>query len=39
VAAMDMLRKRVQDVNIILGDGKKIVTEKEKEVRKKLRGT
>jgi len=38
VTAMDMLRKRVQDVNIILGDGKKVITEKEKLVREKLRG-
>jgi N-acetylneuraminate synthase len=38
VHAMNMLRKRVQDIGIILGNGEKIVTEKEKEVRKKLRG-
>lgn len=38
VVAMDMLGKRVRDVNIILGDGKKIITEKEKLVREKLRG-
>lgn len=38
VGAMDMLRKRICDVDAVLGDGKKIVTEKEKEVRKKLRG-
>lgn len=38
VLAMDMLRKRIKDVDKILGDGIKKVTEKEKEVRKKLRG-
>jgi len=38
VNAMDLLRKRLKDVDIVLGDGKKIVTEKEKKVREKLRG-
>ena len=38
VLAMDMLRKRIKDINSILGDGVKKVTEKEKEMRKKLRG-
>jgi glucose-1-phosphate cytidylyltransferase len=38
VHAMDLLRKRIKDVDVILGTGNKIVTETEKEVRKKLRG-
>jgi N-acetylneuraminate synthase len=38
VLAMDMLKKRIKDIDSILGDGVKIVTEKEKEIRKKLRG-
>ena len=38
VHAMDMLMKRMKDVNKILGDGVKRITEKEKEIRKKLRG-
>jgi len=38
VLAMDMLRKRVKDIDLVLGDGIKKVTEKEKEMRKKLRG-
>lgn len=38
VTAMDLLRKRVSDVNIILGSGEKIITEKERPVREKLRG-
>jgi N-acetylneuraminate synthase len=38
VHAMDMLAKRIKDVNLVLGDGIKKVTEKECEVRKKLRG-
>lgn len=38
VHAMDMLRKRIAEVNIVLGDGIKKVTGKEIEVRKKLRG-
>ncbi len=38
VHAMDLLRKRIKDVNDFLGDGNRVVTEGEKEVRKKLRG-
>lgn len=38
VLAMDLLRKRIKDINKVLGDGKKIVTESEKRIRKKLRG-
>lgn len=38
VHAMDMLRKRIKNVDIILGDGVKKLTEKEIEIRKKLRG-
>lgn len=38
VIGMDLLRKRIRNVNLILGDGQKKVTEKEKEIRKKLRG-
>lgn len=38
VAAMAMLHGRMRDVLLMLGDGEKIITEKEKEVRKKLRG-
>jgi len=38
VHAMDMLYKRIRGVDIILGDGQKRITEKEMEVRKKLRG-
>lgn len=38
VLAMDMLRKRIKDIDLILGDGVKTITESEKEVRKKLRG-
>lgn len=38
VHAMDMLRKRIKNVDLILGDGIKKLTEKELEVRKKLRG-
>lgn len=38
VHAMDMLRKRIKDINIFLGDGIKKLTDKELEVRKKLRG-
>ncbi|MBU1863863.1 MAG: N-acetylneuraminate synthase family protein [Candidatus Omnitrophica bacterium] len=35
---MDMLYKRIRDVNTILGDGKRTVTESETIIRKKLRG-
>jgi len=38
VHAMDMLYKRIRGVDVILGDGQKRITEKEMEVRKKLRG-
>jgi len=39
VAAMAMLQGRLKDVLVMLGDGKKVFTEKEKVVRKKLRGS
>ena len=38
VHAMDMLRKRLEDVDKMMGDGQKRVTESEKKVRLKLRG-
>lgn len=38
VAAMAMLHGRINEILVMLGDGKKVITEKEKEVRKKLRG-
>lgn len=38
VHAMDMLCKRIKGVNVFLGDGLKRITEREMEVRKKLRG-
>lgn len=38
VHAMDMLYKRIRGVDVILGDGQKRITQKEMEVRKKLRG-
>lgn len=38
VAAMDMLRGRMKEILLMLGNGNKIITEKEKIVRKKLRG-
>lgn len=38
VAAMDLLRGRMKDILVMLGDGQKTVTSKEMEVRKKLRG-
>lgn len=38
VAAMAMLQGRMKEVLVMLGDGKKSITEKEKEVRRKLRG-
>ena len=38
VLAMDMLQKRVQDVNLIMGEPKKVVTESEISIRHKLRG-
>ena len=39
ILAMDMLYKRVQDINAIMGDTNKIVTESEVSIRKKLRGS
>ena len=38
VMAMDILHKRVKDVNTILGSATKTVTESEIPIRKKLRG-
>lgn len=38
VHAMDMLRKRINEVDMIIGDGVKKLTPEEMEVRKKLRG-
>ncbi len=38
IHAMDMLRKRINEVDKVLGDGIKRLTPKEMEVRKKLRG-
>ncbi len=38
VHAMDMLYKRIKNIDVMLGDGVKKVTPKEMEVRKKLRG-
>jgi N-acetylneuraminate synthase len=38
VHGMDILNKRIKQVDIILGDGVRRVTQKEMEVRKKLRG-
>jgi len=38
VHAMKILRNRIVDIDVLLGDGVKRVTEKEKEIRKKLRG-
>ena len=38
VLAMDMLKKRVSDINAIMGKPVKIVTESEVAIRKKLRG-
>lgn len=38
VHAMDLLYKRIKNVDVMLGDGVKKVTPKEMEVRKKLRG-
>jgi len=35
---MDMLRKRIKDIDAILGNGVKRVTENELPMRKKLRG-
>lgn len=38
VNAMAMMHGRVKEILLMLGDGKKVITEKEKEVRLKLRG-
>ena len=38
IHAMDMLCKRIQEVNTIIGDGVKRITTAEMEIRKKLRG-
>ncbi|MDD5689332.1 MAG: N-acetylneuraminate synthase family protein [Caldisericia bacterium] len=38
VVGMDRLKRRIKDINVILGNGEKRVTEVEKEIRKKLRG-
>lgn len=38
VMGMDILKKRIKDIDSILGDGVKKVTEEEEEIRKKLRG-
>jgi len=38
VVAMDMLYKRIKDIDLIIGSNKKIVTEREMKVRRKLRG-
>ena len=38
VAAMAMLQGRIREILLMLGDGEKVITEKEKEIRRKLRG-
>ena len=38
VVAMDLLRKRIKNINQVLGDGQKRVTKSEIPIRKKLRG-
>lgn len=38
VMGMDMLRKRIRDIEAVLGDGIKRITEAERDPRKKLRG-
>ena len=38
VHAMNMLRKRVEDIDVIIGDGVKRLSKKEIEIREKLRG-
>jgi len=38
VAGMDLLRKRIKDVDTILGSGKKSISESEKEISKKFKG-
>lgn len=39
VTAMSMLHGRVKEILSMLGNGEKVITEKEKEVRRKLRGS
>ena len=39
VGAMAMMHGRIKDILLMLGDGEKVITEKEAEVRKKLRGS
>lgn len=38
ITGMDTLRRRIQDIDLILGDGEERVTESEIPIRKKLRG-
>lgn len=38
VSAMAMMHGRLKEIVVMLGDGKKVITDKEQEVRKKLRG-
>ena len=38
VHGMDLLKKRIQDIDKILGDGEKIVTKNELPIKNKLRG-
>ena len=38
VHAMDLLNKRISDINLMLGSTEKNITESEKNVLKKLRG-
>lgn len=38
VAAMAMLQGRMQEILLMMGNGQKVLTEKERQVRKKLRG-
>ncbi|MBP7055354.1 MAG: N-acetylneuraminate synthase family protein [Candidatus Omnitrophica bacterium] len=37
VAAMDLLRKRIRDIDLVMGDGRKRVTRGEEEIRLKLK--
>lgn len=37
VAGMDLLKKRIKDIGVILGNGEKRITESEKKIRKKLK--
>ena len=38
VVAMDMLYKRIKDIDLIIGSDQKVVTKSEVKVREKLRG-